>query len=430
MTQAAKRQTTTTIKKMMDGRLRLERRNQSQMIYARTFAQGKDRVKSTGETGLAAATKVAEEWWHEVRRLVQKKENLDAPTFADAAESFLDAALNEHSASQVRNFRDKWSVLKPYFADAKIAAVDKAFLLNVRSKRSQSRSLIGDLIKPATLKKDMLFIRLVFRHARDKKWIESLPEFPTFTRHSKWEIRKARRPRFTKSEYFRLLRTAVRRAKEPGLNPRTKRQREELVYFIVITTGAALRVGEAYSIRWRDCEVHDGSKGRSTHEDFTSDMHSQLSFTVVGKHSNGIPEEARGNRSAYRAYLRMVLMGDQTGDQEKLFQHNHRDGFRELLNAAGLRISSKGRMRNLKSLRPTGISLKLDAPHRPNYFDVAKWTRTSVAMIEDYYDQREDAEAVDRVMIVHEPESDDWETDLRRSIPRSLAVVKRVVRDR
>ena len=60
---AQARQTTTTIKKLMDGKLRLERRNANPAIYARTYIQGKNLVHRTGETRITEATVVATDWY-------------------------------------------------------------------------------------------------------------------------------------------------------------------------------------------------------------------------------------------------------------------------------------------------------------------------------------------------------------------------------
>jgi hypothetical protein len=46
-----------------------------------------------------------------------------------------------------------------------------------------------------------------------------------------------------------------------------------------------------------------------------------------------------------------------------------------------LREDSEGRTRDAKSLRQTGISLRLDLGPNPDYRDIAKWARTSPAMI-------------------------------------------------
>ena len=43
--------------------------------------------------------------------------------------------------------------------------------------------------------------------------------------------------------------------------------------------------------------------------------------------------------------------------------------------------------RDRKSLRPTGITLRLDKGDNVSYRDIAKWARTSVQMVADFYDQ-------------------------------------------
>ncbi len=57
---------------------------------------------------------------------------------------------------------------------------------------------------------------------------------------------------------------------------------------------------------------------------------------------------------------------------DPLFLENHREGMKELLIKAGLRLDSEGRSRDSKSLRQTGISLRLDLGPNPNYRDIAK----------------------------------------------------------
>ena len=76
-----------------------------------------------------------------------------------------------------------------------------------------------------------------------------------------------------------------------------------------------------------------------------------------------------------------------------------REGMKKLLIEAGFRLDRKtGRTRDAKSLRPTGISLRLDGSRTPNYRDVAKWARTSPAMIFSFYDQTHSQESVERIV--------------------------------
>lgn len=106
MVEAARRQQTTeTITRLYDGKLRLERRNGSPKISARTFLQGKNVVFSTKEQTLPAATKVATDWYLDLRDRVRKGEHLHGRSFADMADAFILHAnrVREVSEGQRRN---------------------------------------------------------------------------------------------------------------------------------------------------------------------------------------------------------------------------------------------------------------------------------------------------------------------------------------
>lgn len=81
---------------------------------------------------------------------------------------------------QRRNYKEKWNLLKPHFAGVKVTDVDAKFLLALRETRSQARTRNGEPVKPATLKKDIDFVRLVLRHAKQiEKCLDELPQFPS-----------------------------------------------------------------------------------------------------------------------------------------------------------------------------------------------------------------------------------------------------------
>jgi hypothetical protein len=76
------------------------------------------------------------------------------------------------------------------------------------------------------------------------------------------------RPFLDHDQWVKLRKLGKARISEPGLNPRTQRQRQELYWFMLTSVGAALRVGEAYSLRWRDCELitlNDKDKTEAVH---------------------------------------------------------------------------------------------------------------------------------------------------------------------
>jgi hypothetical protein len=89
-------------------------------------------------------------------------------------------------------------------------------------------------------------------------------------------------------------------------------------------------------------------------------------------------------------------------DEDLLFPESHRAGMTRLLKDAGLyeyRDPRSGKLltRDRKSLRPTGITLRLDKGDNLSYRDVAKWARTSVRMIEAFYDQAHPEQTAARV---------------------------------
>jgi hypothetical protein len=159
---------------------------------------------------------------------------------------------------------------------------------------------------------------------------------------------------------------------------------------MLMSVGAALRVGEAYSLRWKDCELitlGDKDKTEAVH------MH------VLGKHSRGGKrEEAYGMFGAVSAFKAMKAERPDAKPDDPLFTEDHREGIKGLFIKAGLRIAPDGHTRDAKSLRQTGISMRLERGAHPDYRDIAKWARTSPAMIAAFYDQTHPQSSVERIV--------------------------------
>ena len=120
---------------------------------------------------------------------------------------------------------------------------------------------------------------------------------------------------------------------------------------------------------------------------------------VLGKHSRGgMREDAYGMFGAVSAFKAMRAARPQAKPDDPLFTENHREGVKELLIKAGLRTDAEGRTRDSKSLRQTGISLRLELGPNPDYRDIAKWARTSPAMIAAFYDQTHPQLSVERIV--------------------------------
>ena len=120
---------------------------------------------------------------------------------------------------------------------------------------------------------------------------------------------------------------------------------------------------------------------------------------VLDKHSRGGErEDAYGMLDAVPGFKALRAARPAAKPDDRLFLEHHREGMKELLIAAKLRVSADGRTRDSKSLRQTGISLRLDLSPSANYRDIAKWARTSPAMIATFYDQAHPQQSVERIV--------------------------------
>jgi len=390
-----------TLASICDGRVRLERLPTSGIISARAWIQGKDIRKSTGERTLTAAKRVATEWWQDLSVRVRRGEQVHSPTFADCATKFLakrerDAEAGLISAGQYRNLRQKAALLAPLLGSVKVADITADTLERLRSTRERVKNKRGQLLTNETLKKDFVFIHSVLTFARDPlKVLPFVPKTPSFT-GTKALVRRGR-PFLTEAEYKTLHQLAKSQAEEPDLNPRVRRQRQELYWFILICVGGALRVGEAESVRWCDCE-------QVTLKNGTDKGEPPVRMLVLGKHSTGgRREDAYVLFGGVYAYREMLAARPETATEtDLLFTESYREGMKRLLKDAGLyeyRDPKTGKMltRDRKSLRPTGITLRLDKGDNLSHRDVAKWARTSVQMVADFYDQAHPEQVAERV---------------------------------
>lgn len=235
-------------------------------------------MHSTGERTLHSATKIATDWYLELRDRLHKGEDVHGRSFAEVAEAFLLHAdqAREVSEAQRRNYKQKWNLLKSQFNGVKVTAVDANFLLALRETRSKAKTRDGKPVTPATLKKAIDFVRLTLRYANQiEKCLDELPQFPSF-RGEAWEVIPSPRPFLDHDQWVKVRKLGKARIDEPDQNPRSKRRRQELYWFLLISVGAALRVGEAYSLRWRDCELitlNDPDQTEAVHMKALANIH-------------------------------------------------------------------------------------------------------------------------------------------------------------
>jgi integrase len=389
----------------------IERRNGSPRLYVRAFIDGKSRIRCTGEETLGAAVRKAQEIyldWMIAKRAGSLPTLPGGPApvaFETAYESFIAHADRTRypSEGQRKNYRQKWTLLKRHFDGVSLTDIDRAWLETLRNTRKDSAEIVDSLdrrrartkpVSNATLKKDFDFIRLVMQHAKEMdKTLDALPQFPSFKGRA-WKVKATMRPFLPYPVWKQVRETAKARIHERpnttnrGNADRIRQNRIELYAFTCMCVGAALRVDEAYSLRWKDCTL-------KKFDDGTEYVH----LWVYGKHADtDAREEGWGLYDAVIGYKLLKKFRPNAKPDDKLFTVSHREGMRLLLEAAGVREDVvSGMTRDSKSLRQTGISMRLELGPDPSYNDIAKWARTSPVQIAKFYDQTHPELSVKRI---------------------------------
>lgn len=365
------------------------------MLYARAFVQGRYIPMRTGEVSETRATEVAERWFYDLQHRIASGEHLHEPTLGYLVKAFLENSTvqTQVSEGQYLNYKKKWNVLAPALSSMRCSAITTDFLEEFRTTRAQVKTRLGTPLTANTIDKDIIFIRQVLRWGVQKGLLKTtVPPAPKKT--GRYQVIKRGRPYLNLEQWRRLTAAARSRAEDADIRrksqdktpPRGRKVNPdkawELYCFILIAAGGALRTGEAYSLRWRDCELTEVK----TPEGLTERA---VRVRVLGKHSRGGVREDGwvffGGVDAFDLLRKRRMSASQN---DSLFLYDHEAGFRQLLQSLELYIDPATEMtRNTKSLRTTGMCLRLTKNPQVSLNDLRKWARTSVVQIEKFYDQ-------------------------------------------
>ena len=345
--------------------LYLDERKGAAFLKARACIKGKIHFTNTETTDFKRADRIAQSWY---RGLLNIQQGVGpSRTMGAAAEAFL---ASIQSPQKRISHQAKWNNAREFFKLWDVVDVTPKLLNDFLKSRREAAAKDGKTLTASTLHKDLVTIRQALKHAVLEGWLATLPSpFPPVGK-----IAANPRPWLDPDEWTTLQRVAKERIAEEGLNPRTKQQREELYEFCLLMVHSCARVDEVRRLRVRDCAVKRlKDKGRP-----------YLEMRIQGKTGN---RKSIGWSGAASAYERLVERRHLQPD-DPLFREHHRDGFRELLDAAGLRRDGFGNIRNLKSLRSTGLMMRIKANPRINLKLLADNAGTSVAMLDTFYLKR------------------------------------------
>jgi integrase len=340
----------------------------------RAFFDGKYYVKSTKETNLRTAIKLAEDAYDSLRFNYEKTGiPVHDRTWDDATKGMLEeqksrVALSERASHHVRDYEVKLNVLDRFFQGKPLHSIthdllEKYKTWRITESQKQPRYFHNKVISMKTLHQDFIVLRQTLKFAKRKGWLSALPDMP------KIQVKAVARPWFDSKDYRKLLEVSKQRIKQ-SVHAKEKLARQELHDLIVFLAHTGVRVGEALGIRRKDVKMWEGNKHGEKDRCF---------IRVKGK--TGL-RECVGMFGAVRVVERIDKRRHPTSE-DKLFPTHNTKQFVALLEEAELRIDSEGRRRDLKSLRHTFIMFRI--LEGVDVFLLATNCGTSVKIISQHY---------------------------------------------
>ncbi len=369
-----------------DGRLYLERRPRlSPKWHARASFQNHLIQKSTGTPDRSDAQDVAERWFINLRQRVDAGIPAQGRTFGSAADFFIEhhkqtlLPIGASNERKIRNYQNSWNVIRGFLSDKLLGDVDVDALEEMCKWRKATRG-----VSDKTLRTDVAFARLVLKFAQRKRWIDHLPLFPQLTS-------KPTSPDwFSPAEWQHLLSVSRSRIKEAKTSKNNAakhlvRERQELHAFVLMMGHGCIRVDECLNLRWSDLTPEPQNARLPFRK------RSALIRILKGKTGE---RKGIGTFGVLRAMEMLRTLHPSAEPEDKLFATPHRHGMKQLLQAANLRIDSRGKCRNAKTIRHTSLMFRFlfEPSIRPH--ELAIIGGTSAKMLEEYYLRHLTAELV------------------------------------
>jgi len=384
---------------LMDGKLHVYRRENSQYWQCSTYLNRRNYRTSTKETSLVRAKEFARDWYieryaEELRRrkgkplfesfdaAVQPAELVDrrkkptptGPTFNEAADAFLAEAQvvteGERNPYYITQKEQHLRLhLRPFFGEKALSEINAGLIQAYRVHRIEKNvdHRTKEKKRPArsTLHQEIVTLRQVLKTANRKGWLPSLPDMSSPYKKSG---KITHRAWFSPEDYKRLYEASRERAENPK-NRRWKTAAENLHDYILFMVNTGLRPDEALRLEYRDVKV-------VTDEDTGKRI---LEIEVRGKRGVGYCKSMPGAVHPFER-LQKRSGGESTAN---LFPRFQKQLFNHLLTELDLRTDRDGQRRTAYSLRHTYICLRL--MEGADIYQVAKNCRTSVEMIEKFY---------------------------------------------
>jgi len=386
---------------LFGGKVRIYKRERSQLWQCSTYLAGKNRRMSTGEDSLALAKEFAEDWYLELRGKQRAGLLGGEKTFKEEAQQFLrefqglaqgELSKNQSQVNQGEKlFRDVAEVflqefrlltqgerspkyvdgqelrlnahILPFMKDRTVGQVTAATGQEYRMHRAGMVTHSGKAPSRTTIEQEMVVIRQVLKTAQRHEWLTFLPDLSNPFRASR---KISHRAWFSPNEYRQLYEATRARAKEPK-KEQWRWECEQMHDFVLFMANTGLRPDEALRLEYRDVTIAKENGELILH------------IEVRGKTGVGYCKSTSG---AVRPFQRLRKRNTPQL-QDRLFPGRHVDLFNNILTELGLKFDREGRRRTAYSLRHSYICFRL--MEGADIYQIAKNCRTSVEMIQKHY---------------------------------------------
>jgi integrase len=387
---------------LMDGKLRVFKRDESPFWQCATFMGGKFRRKSTKEETLAQAKDFAEGWYLDLRGKSRVGELPGGKTFKKAADQFLreyDIITEGHrNRVYVEGHHTRLRLhLLPFFGTKTLSEITPGLVQEYRIHRREKgvaprgkpradnttnqQKIVAKPVKvPArnTMHQEMVTLRQVLKTALRHQWMQYLPDLSEPYKiggkidHRAW---------FSAEEYKKLYEATRKRAQKP----RRKNHKwacEQVHDYVLFMANTGLRPDEAARLQFRDVTIVDDDASGQT----------ILEIEMRGKRGVGYcksTEKAVLPFQRLKARQRLAPTPDDPTKMalprpnDPIFPKKHRELINAILEEEELKHDREGRPRTAYSLRHTYICFRL--MEGADIYQIAKNCHTSVEMIEKYY---------------------------------------------
>jgi hypothetical protein len=203
------------VHELMGGKLRVYKRENSELWQCSTFLSGRNYRRSTKSDSLSHAKEVAEDWYLELRgksragllKPSEKNFNAAADRFEDEYETI---TQGQRSPSYVQSHKDRLRVyLRPFFGEKGLSEITAGLVQDYRIHRHKT-SRTGKPPSRSSIHHDIVTLRQVLKTAHRHGWLQVLPDLSA---PYKTSGKIAHRAWFSPQEYRQLYLATRERAK-------------------------------------------------------------------------------------------------------------------------------------------------------------------------------------------------------------------------